>query len=425
MNGTGFHKDIEIDSQRLLERFLTYVRVGTSSDRKSASSPSTPSQWDLLRLLERECEGLGLEVSLSDRGCLYAELPPTPGCEDSTPLCFLTHVDTSEDAPGEGVTPVVHRGYRGGDLRLPHGRITLEEAPELARYAGAPIVTSDGTTLLGADDKAGIAEVMSAVETLVRHPEVAHGPVMLVFTSDEEVGRGTEGLDFDRIAGRVCYTVDGGEEGSLETECFHAWKVVAECTGRPVHPGTARGKLVNAVSMASLLVSLLPRNESPEATDGEYGFYYPLGIEGEVHRARVEILLRDFKSGEMERRKETLRALARAVEASFPGGGVSLSFEEQYRNMGEVEGGDPRIVDHARRAVEEVCGEVKVRRIRGGTDGARIAERLGQPVPNLFTGAMLMHSTHEWVALPVMERAAAVVLRLISLWTDSENSGTL
>lgn len=406
--------------EELITRFTRYVRVFTTSDRHSDAVPSTARQLELSRMLAAELRELGVEdVDLDDRGYLVARIPATTSeLSNVTPIGLMSHVDTSPDAGGENVQPQLHRSYDGGPLLLGEG-VVLDPAdyPNLAAYAGETIITSDGSTLLGADDKAGVAEIMTAVSYLAAHPEYPHGPVEVIFTPDEEIGRGMDNFPLDRVNARFCYTIDGGDEGTVEAECFSACLAEVDFSGRVIHPGQARGKLVNAVTMAGMFLSMLPRNESPEATDGRYGFYCPLESSADMEHAHIELIVRDFEMAEVERRIEALRSMARAVEASFPGGTVAVTATEQYRNMRDILAGHPQTVDLARRAVEETGMEAKLEIIRGGTDGSRLTQ-MGIPTPNIFTGAQNMHGRHEWIALPAMVRAAKSILNLVRLWSE-------
>jgi tripeptide aminopeptidase len=331
----------------------------------------------------------------------------------------MSHVDTSPDSSGEHVQPQLHRSYDGGTLLL-GGEVVLDPAeyPALRDYTGETVITSDGSTLLGADDKAGIAEIMTAVAYLHEHPEFPHGPIEIIFTPDEEIGRGMDHFPIDKLRSRYCYTIDGGDEGTVEAECFTAYLARVEFTGRVIHPGRARGKLVNATTMAGTFLSMLPRAETPEATDGRYGFYCPLEVGGDMGSAWVELIVRDFEMAEVERRIEALRSLARAVEASFPGGRVTVEAHEQYRNMRDILADHPNTVERATAAIRETGMEPKLEIIRGGTDGSRLTQ-MGIPTPNIFTGAQNMHGRHEWVALPAMVRSAKTILNLIRLWGEA------
>ena len=432
-------------------------------------TPSTDGQWTLIRMLEQELKSLGVpEIEVTAHGFVILRFdsnlapdtqdislsplrdpsqPPAGDPSQDPPLhplqdpsqppagdptrafapsgdpkgiAFIAHVDTASDVPGDPVRPVVHSPYKGGKIILSQGA-ELDPAvnESLKRYVGDTIITSDGTTLLGADDKAGVSELVCAIEYLVTHPEYPHGPVEFIFTPDEETGKGMERFPLDRIQAKVAYTLDGEGEGTVEYECFNAYRVIVLCKGVGAHLGYARGKLVNAVSMASSFVSFLPRSESPESTDGSYGYYCPLEIEGNVSEAKVEIFLRDYEMGEIHRRIHTLEAIARAVEGAFPGGKVTLTVEKQYLNMREAFTQDPRIVQFLDEAIRATGIEPVHKSIRGGTDGARLTE-LGIPTPNMFAGGSNFHSLTEWVPLSAMVRAAEVVIHLIRLWANGE-----
>lgn len=434
-----FVPTLHLDPEKILERFLRYASIGTPSDRHRADTqtPSTESQWKLIRLLEQELIGLGVPtVEVTEHGFLIARIPPTSGtfnrtASHSTPsnssdlrkegsslpvVAFIAHVDTASDVPGDPVRPVVHRNYDGGKIVLAPGiELDPENQERLPRYRGDTIITSDGTSLLGADDKAGVAALVTALEYLIQHPELEHGGVECIFTPDEETGKGMERFPLDRVQARVAYTLDGDGEGTVEYECFNAYRVVVQCRGVGAHLGYARGKLVNAVSMAATFVSFLPRSESPEATDGRFGYYCPLEIEGNVSEAKVEIFLRDYEMGEIQRRLQTLEAIARAVEGIFPGGKVTLTPEKQYLNMRDAFTQDPRIIQYLNDAIRATGIEPLHTSIRGGTDGARLTE-LGIPTPNIFAGGSNFHSLTEWVPLSAMVRAAEVVIHLVRLW---------
>ena len=405
--------------EQLLGRFLTYVRMHTTSDRHVETVPSTPGQWELLRLLEHELEEIGVTDSeLTEEGYLIARIPATSAGMDSPSVGFMAHVDTVSDAPGEGVEPQLHENYSGDTIKLSDG-IVIDPAENeiLAGRLGDTIITSDGTTLLGADDKAGIAEIMTAASWILSHPEFEHGPVELIFTPDEETGRGMDRFPVKKLSSICCYTLDGDTEGTIETECFNAEKADIRFTGVAIHPGTARGKLVNAVAMAAGFVSMLPRNESPEATDGRCGFYLPTEIEGTNEHAVVRLLLRDFDQGEIERRRKTLDAIARTVESQFPGGKVVIEYTKQYSNMRTHLDKEPRVAELLEDAVRATGIEPVRKLIRGGTDGARLSA-MGIPTPNIFTGGNSYHSRSEWASLGAMVRASQVIINLLSLWAD-------
>lgn len=407
----------------LLDRFCRYVKIYTTSDPKSETKPSTPRQWDLLNLLKTELLTLGLADARTDpHGYVLATLPATPGREKAPTLALLAHVDTAYDAPGENVKPLVHTNYDGKALTLPAG-VVIDPAsnPQLARYVGQTVITSDGSTLLGADDKAGVAEIMTAISWLVSHPELPHPALEIVFTSDEEVGRGAEDFPFDQLKSKFAYTLDGNEEGGIESECYNAFAALVTFHGRSYHPGDARGKLVNATTMAGLFLTLLPRNESPEATDGRFGCLWANDVVGGIEKATVNVAVRDFDRAQAERRLASLTAYAAAVEAAFPGGRVVVETRTQYLNMKEKLDGHPLVLKNLHEAVRRTGLEPFTQFIRGGTDGARLTEQ-GLPTPNLFTGGMNYHSRSEWVALPAMVRASLTVVELAGLWADHSGS---
>jgi tripeptide aminopeptidase len=413
--------DREWIEQRLLERFLRYVRIDTTSDGHSESSPTTAGQLDLARLLVEELKQLSLnDIELDEAGFVFARLESNikPSKKEPPEIGLITHLDTSEAAPGSNIDPQVHRRYNGKVIRLKDG-IVLDPAeyPELKEYEGQTIITSDGTTLLGADDKAGIAEVMTAVEYMVSHPELPHGRVALCFTPDEEQGLSMQRFPMNKVSARYCYTFDGGEEGVIEAECFEGYKANLRFLGKSIHTGVARGKLVNAIEMVARFLSLLPGAESPQATDGRYGFYFPHEVSGTMEEATLEIYLRDFEEKEVQRRAAVLESMARAVEAVFPRGRVELKVEKQYANLRRYLQDVPEVLQYLEEAIRETGMEPQYKNIRGGTDGARLSE-LGVPTPNVFTGGHNFHSRQEWAALPAMVRAVRTAVNLCRLWAE-------
>lgn len=405
--------------EQLLDRFLRYVRIHTTSDRDAQVVPSTPRQWDLINLLVDELKSIGIDdIDLTDEGYIIARIPASNGRDGAPVVGFMAHVDTVQDVPGDNVNPQVHREYDGSIIEIGEG-VVIDPAKNDALKAriGDTIITTDGTTLLGADDKAGIAEIMTAAEWLTQNEDFAHGGVELVFTPDEETGHGMDHFPADKLQSVAAYTLDGDVEGTIEMECFSAEKVAVEFTGVSTHPGTARGKLVNAVTMAASFVAMLPRNESPEATDHRYGFYLPLEIEGTPENAKVSILLRDFEQDEIERRRKALSSIAQAVEAQFPGGKVTTEAQQQYTNMKKYLDSSPEVARLLEEAVRATGIDPVTKIIRGGTDGARLSA-MGIPTPNIFTGGNSYHSRGEWAALGVMARATQVILHLISLWGE-------
>lgn len=411
------NKQIEKEIRdELLERFLRYVQITTMSDPHSDELPSTPGQWDLLRLLERELRELGIEdLELDDNGYLVARVPGS----DSGYIGLMAHVDTSSDTSGIDVKPRVHKNYDGNIISLQTETVLdPAEFPELAACLGKTIITSDGTTLLGADDKAGIAEIMTAVSFLLRNKRQPRCGLELIFTPDEETGKGLSAFDPKQLRSSCCYTIDGGERGTIEGECFNAALAVLRFQGKMIHLGSARGGLVNAVSMAGSFINMLPASESPEATDGRYGYFAALEMGGSAELSTVSVYLRDFEKEGMERRKAVLKHLASAVEAAYPGGKVELEIRDQYHNMRDHIASKPEIMDRLEDAIRKSGVEPERRIIRGGTDGSRLSE-LGIPTPNMFTGGHNYHSRYEWACLETMCEACESIIHLSELWADS------
>jgi tripeptide aminopeptidase len=399
---------------------MNYVRYGTTSDRRISETPSTAGQWELAKALVRELRDLGIsDVELSDHCYVIARLPPSAGKEGAPVLGFLAHLDTASDVPGEHVRPVLEENYSGGRIDLAGGLCLDPEAePDLAAHRGRSLIHSDGTTLLGADDKAGIAILMAAAEYL-RDGSIPHGEVEIIFTPDEETGKGLPGFPLEKIRSAGCYTLDGGPLGELEAECFNAYKADIEFEGKAIHIGTARGVLANAAVMAASYVCMLPRSESPEATDGRYGYYCPMEIRGDLESARLEIFLRDFEKAGMERRLGALESFARAVEAQFPGGKVTVKPQFQYLNMGDKIREKPEVLELLKGAFDRAGVEARLKPVRGGTDGSRLTE-LGIPTPNIFTGGRNYHSRIEWVSVDEMAAACRVVIELIRSWAEQK-----
>lgn len=412
--------------QRLLERFLRYVRIDTTSDRHSKSTPTTAGQLELARVLVEELEQLSVrDVELDEGGFLFAHLESNlKGSAKQPPeIGFIAHLDTSDAAPGKDVDPRVHEKYDGKIIALKEGVVLdPEEFPELRSYSGQKIITADGRTLLGADDKAGLAEIMTAVEYLVNHPDLPHGEIGIYFTPDEEQGLSMQRFPIKKISAKYCYTFDGGEEGTIEAECFEGYKADLRFIGKSIHTGVARGKLVNAIEMAATFLGLLPGAESPQATDGRYGFYFPLEITGGIEETTLEIYLRDFEEQEVQRRAAVLESMARAVEAVFPRGRVEIKIEKQYANLHRFLRDVQEVLQHLEQAIRETGIEPVYKIIRGGTDGARLSE-LGVPTPNVFTGGHNFHSRQEWAAVPAMIRAVNTAVNLCRLWAEGGRRG--
>jgi tripeptide aminopeptidase len=405
----------------VLERFLRYVRIDTQSDENVTDRfPSTAKQLDLSRLLVEELRALGIEdAELSDDGYVYATVPATV---DGVPtIGFVAHVDTSPDANGTNVQPIVHRDFDGEDLALPGDPsqvLSSTEFPELREHTGHDIVTSDGTTLLGADDKAGVAEIMAAAAYLVRHPELRHGRIRLGFTPDEEVGRGAARFDIERFGAEAAYTLDGSTAGEIEDETFSAFEATMTFRGVNAHPGTAKGILVNAAKLAAEVVARLPEDSfSPETTEGREGFVHPKQISGQVGEASVVFIVRDHDWDKLQSHLEYLRRLGEEVAAEDPRARVSFEAREQYRNMKEYLGDNSPVVERAARAIER-AGLAPIRSIiRGGTDGSILTER-GLPTPNLFTGGHGYHGEREWACVQDMAAAVETIVQLAQIWAE-------
>ena len=404
--------------KKLLDNFLRYVKVETTSDPTSGKTPSTDTQWILLEMLRDELESIGLsEVVLDDKGYIRAVIPASKGFENAPVIGFLSHADTSHDVSGKDVKPIIHENYDGKAIQLGDAVLDPEEYPLLLDYVGKKIITSDGSTLLGADDKAGVAEIITTAEYLMQNPEVKHGKIEIYFTPDEEIGKGTLFFPMEKAESKFCYTFDGDAEGTIEYECFNAYTVTVRIKGQVIHLGSARGKLVNALKVSAEFISMLPGSESPESTDGRYGYYCPLQMKGGLESAKFQILLRDFETDGMMRRIENIKTIADTVEKLYPGCSVDLEFDESYKNMKTYIDKDRKVVDFLLEAVEKSGLEVKEKIIRGGTDGARLAE-MGIPCPNIFTGGSNFHSRIEWAAFPAMVKACEVMVHLSGLWAE-------
>jgi len=403
----------------LLDRFLAYVRIDTQADEHSASSPSTAKQLDLSRLLAAECRAMGLaDVSLSEQGVVMATVPATVPHAAPT-IALVAHVDTSPETSGTNVRPIVHERYAGGDIHLPGDPtkvIRVAETPELASLVGKTIVTSDGTTLLGADDKAGVAVIMAAAERLRTRAPVPHGPIRLVFTCDEEIGRGTEHLDLARIGAAVAYTLDGGGAGEINAETFSADLAVVTVTGVNTHPSVGKGVIVNAIKILGEFLGGLPQDAlSPEVTDGRQGFVHPYAITGGVAEAEARILLRDFEAEGLAAQARLLEAIAADLRGKHPRARISVAVRPQYRNMRDGVAREPRAVALAVEAMRLSGIEPRLEPIRGGTDGSALTA-LGLPTPNLSTGEHSPHSPLEWTCVEEMETAVEVLVHLAALW---------
>ena len=402
----------------VLDRFLRYVRIDTRADDRSASCPSTPGQLELQRVLEQELHGIGLaDVELDANGYLMATVPATVGTPVPT-IGFVAHVDTSPEMSGSGVTPIVHERWDGRDIRLPDDPsavLRAAEQPDLAAQIGHDIVTASGLTLLGADDKAGVAAIVEAAAQLQARPDIAHGRIRICFTPDEEIGRGADHFDVARFGAACAYTLDGGVCGELEFESFSADLLLVTFTGFNTHPGYAKGRMVNAIKAAARFIDRLPADRlSPETTAGYDGFVHPYQVEASVDRTTVRVLLRDFVTAGLRDKQALVETLARAV-AQETGTQATFDVKEQYRNMREVLDAHPLVVDRARDAIRRAGLTPIEKPIRGGTDGSRLSF-MGLPSPNLFAGEHNFHSRLEWTSRQDLEAAVRVVIELARVW---------
>lgn len=408
----------ENEANNLLNRFLSYVKVWTTSDSAEADKniqPSTKRQFDLARILKNELASLGLsDVQVTDNCYVYGFLPASDGTAESVPVCLLAHMDTVEEVSGENVNPVVEKEYNGRKIELECGASLDPARDEFLALAGKnreTVIHTDGKTLLGADDKAGITAIMGALEYYHNHPEKKHGALEVIFSPDEETGHGMDNVPLNLLKSKCAYTVDGGHIGELEVECFNAAASVVEFTGVSTHTGSAKGKLVNAVTMAGEFVSNLPRQMSPETTDGYDGFIAPMAVQGSIENARVDLILRDFTKPGLEEKKTLLDLIAETVARTY-GGKVTVTHTQQYLNMKEGLDKNPAVVENLVNAYRKSGIEVVFVPIRGGTDGSRLTE-MGIPSPNIFTGGHNYHSRNEWCSLEQMCSACEVVINLM------------
>jgi tripeptide aminopeptidase len=404
----------------VLDRFLRYVQYDTQSDESSKTYPSTDKQLVLLRDLARELRDLGAtDAAVDEFGYVTATVLATTTKPDVPTIGFIAHVDTSPEMSGANVKPIVHRAYDGGDLVLPDDPaaiLRLTENPDLQQQLGNDIVTASGATLLGADDKAGVAEIMTAAAYLMAHPEIPHGTVRLAFTPDEEIGRGTQHFNVERFGAFCAYTLDGGSRGELEMESFSADAMTVTFHGFNTHPGYARGRMVNAIKVAAAFIDRLPRDTmSPETTDGYDGFVHPYIVQASVDRTSVKVIVRDFVTAALKEKETLLVELANEAAGVYPGARVTVAIEEQYRNMREVLDRHPAVVEQARAAIRAAGLEPRTKAIRGGTDGSRLSF-MGLPTPNLFAGEHNFHSRLEWVSRQDMEKAVEVIVNLCQRW---------
>ncbi len=406
----------------VVERFLRYVTYDTQSSENSDTYPSTLKQLDLLRLLLEELRDLGLsDAEMDPHGYVMATIPATSGKANVPVVGFIAHVDTSPEMSGAGVVPIVHRNYQGQEIALPDDPTAVlrpSELPYLTERIGDDLITASGTTLLGADNKAGVAEIMAAAEILLAHPEIPHGPIRIGFTPDEEVGQGTKYFDVQKFGASCAYTMDGGRRGEIEFESFSADAMTITFKGRNTHPGFAKGVMVNSIKVAADFIHRLPKDSlTPEGTDGYEGYVHPYVLTPSVDQTAVKLLIRDFKTAGLAEKEAWLQKLAQETVADWPGAAFDVKVEESYRNMREVLDHHPQVVENAREAIRRAGLIPHSQPIRGGTDGSKLSF-MGLPTPNLFAGEQSFHSRFEWVSAQDMEKAVEVIIELAKVWEE-------
>ena len=404
---------------KLKDRFLKYVAINTRSDENSETFPSTAAEWDLLNVLVEEMKLLGLEdVTIDKYGYAMGTIPATKGKENAPVIGFLAHVDTAPDMSGENVRPHIIESYDGKDIVLNNAlTMKVSEFPELTKFIGHTLIHTDGTTLLGADDKAGVAEIMTAAEYLMAHPEIEHGKIRIGFTPDEEIGRGVDFFDVKAFGADFAYTMDGGYEGELEYENFNAAGAKIAIQGRNVHPGYAKNKMINAIEVACELNNLIPAVERPQFTEGYEGFYHCIGLNGTVENATISYIIRDHDFEKFEKKKAWMYDVVGMLNNKYGQGTLTLTLKDQYYNMRKMVEPHPQVINNALAAMREADVEPIVRPIRGGTDGARLSF-MGLPCPNIFAGGMNFHGKFEYCSLNSMEKAVKVIINIAKKWAE-------
>jgi tripeptide aminopeptidase len=406
----------------LLDRFCRYVRIDTTASETAGTYPSSPGQLVLGKMLRDELLAMGLkDAEQDDHGIVMATLPATTR-KAAPVIAWIAHMDTSPETTGKDVKPTVHANYDGGDIVLsgdPSKVIRAADTPDLVALKGKTIITTDGTTLLGADNKAGVAVIMETVATLLARPEIAHGPIRICFTCDEEIGHGVDHVDLKKLGAVVGYTLDGGGAGEIDAETFSADLAVVTLRGRNIHPSIAKGRMLNAIRLAGLFLDRMPRQgRSPETTENREGFLHPYRMEGGVAEVAIKILLRDFDTPKLAEHKAVLEAIARTITSEFPDAVVDVNVTPQYRNMADGLAKEPRALTFAEQAMKRAGLDPKITIVRGGTDGSRLTE-LGLPTPNLSTGEHNIHSPLEWTCLEEMQTAIRVLVELAQVWAEA------
>lgn len=403
-----------------LKRFLEYIKIDTTSDENTGTFPSTEKQFNLGKILAKELKELGFQNVVLDEFCyVYGDLPATKGLEKKQAIGLVAHMDTSPAESGKNIEPIIHKNYDGKPIKYPKNAdliLTPKESPELEQFIGMDIITASGDTLLGSDDKAGIAGIMTAAAAWQKYPELPHGPITVCFTPDEEIGQGTTKIQMDRLP-KFCYTLDGGEMGELETECFDAWKAEITFKGVSVHPGYSKNLMINAIEIASRFVSQIPEAETPQNTENREGFYHLYKMEGDCVTAKTTFILRDFDKKKNEKRMTYLTKLKETFEERYPGLKIETEFSHSYENMVVYLKEHPEVIAKAAEAIKQSDLVLKETLIRGGTDGARLSAR-GIPTPNLFAGGLLFHSLKEYIPVPALQKSAQVVINLANNWAQ-------
>ncbi|WP_156305876.1 peptidase T [Sphingobacterium endophyticum] len=411
----------DIQNFQVAENFIKYVQIDTQSDVESSTVPSTEKQKDLSKVLVAELQAIGIkDAHLDDLGYVYATIPSNTE-KDVPVICFCSHVDTSPDSSGTDVKPLIHQNYQGQDLVLPDDEkiiIRLTDHPDLKEQFGNDIITASGKTLLGADDKAGVAEIMDAARILMLNPEIKHGEIKILFTPDEEIGRGVDHVDLKKLSAEYAYTMDGERAGTIEDETFSADGVKVKIDGISIHPGYAKGKMVNAIKVASAIIDHLPKERlSPETTYAKEGFVHPTNIEGSVEEASISFIIRDHDTKKLAEHEAELENIVRTVLSKYPGASYTFEVTEQYRNMKEILDHHSKVVEIAMMGIERAGMKVEKRSIRGGTDGSRLSF-MGLPCPNIFAGGHAFHGKQEWVSIQDMQKAVLTILHISALWEE-------
>ena len=411
-----------INKSALIDRFFRYVQIDTQSDPNSEAHPTTAKQKNLSSLLQQELISMGIaDAEVDEFGYVYATIPSNSTKNNIPVICFCSHVDTAPDCSGTDVKPILHSNYSGENIVLPDDKtqvLSVTESPYLNKQIGAEIITASGLTLLGADDKSGVAVIMQAVQTILSNPSIKHGEIKILFTPDEEVGKGTAKIDMQKLGAQFGYTLDGGEAGSLEDETFSADAATIVIHGVIAHPGYAKNTLVNAIKIAGDIVDALPKSEwSPETTEKREGFVHPVAINGIAEKASINFIVRDFTLEGLEKHHQRLKELSKEVISKYPGATLEYIAHEQYRNMKEILDQHPQVASYAEEAIKRAGLNVKKEIIRGGTDGSRLSY-MGLPCPNIFTGMQNIHSKLEWIGVNDMIKASETIVHLATIWEE-------